>query len=376
LREGFFFMETGVGDTAYGKRDRPIAINGDFIELPSKPQILAVDDDASIRRLISDILRQWDYGCDTAESVGQAIRLLNERFMDILFLDLGLPDGSGFTILDRAIESNPDIIVIVTTGLHDLDTAVKAVRKGAFDFITKPFSVTLFQERLKTYIEEWKTRTFAFYYQHYLTRLVEQNTSKLLTTESEIRHVYDVTVHALGAALDLRDPETEEHCRRVSRNSIHLGERLGLEVGSLRDLKWGAYLHDIGKIGIPEMILQKAGGLTDEEFHIIQKHTTLGYSMLKKIDFLKDASVLVLQHHEKYDGTGYPLGLKGGGIHRYARIFAIVDAYDAMVFTRPYREAMSAGLAREEILRCRGTHFDPELVDLFLELPESLILTA
>jgi putative nucleotidyltransferase with HDIG domain len=199
--------------------------------------------------------------------------------------------------------------------------------------------------------------------------LVKEKTDELINTVSKIEHVHDTTVFALGAALDLRDPETEEHCKRVSENSIRLGMILGIKGNRLRNLKWGAYLHDIGKIGTPENILLKKGPLSKEEFSVVKKHSILGQSMIKNIDFLVEASEVVLYHHEKYEGTGYPLGLRGDEIPLFARIFAIVDAFDAMTNDRPYRKALGLKKVRKELNRCSGTHFDPKILKNFLELP-------
>jgi putative nucleotidyltransferase with HDIG domain len=337
------------------------------LELPSKPRILVVEDEKSLLELISSIIRASDQTCELVGTVSDALASIQSTEYDLVFLDLGLPDGSGFSILEHLVETNPKPVVTVITGEHHIETAIKAIRKGAFDYITKPFTVGLLNERLQTMVGEWKSRTFNTCYQTYLEKMVDDQAAGPVNSVSQIEHIYDMTVYALGAALDLRDPETEDHCRRVSENSVRLGLRLGVRGSELRDLKWGAYLHDIGKIGISENLLQKAERLTEEEMKLIQQHSYLGYSMLRNIDFLSGASVLVLQHHEKYDGSGYPLGLKGKAIHLFARIFAIVDAYDAMVFDRPYRNAMPLKEAASELRVCKGTHFDPTLVEAFLD---------
>jgi putative nucleotidyltransferase with HDIG domain len=279
-------------------------------------------------------------------------------------------------VLEKIVEMSPQCLVIVITGVHDLQTAVKSIRKGAFDYITKPFSVMLFQERFSSVLEEWKSRVFAQSYQDYLENLVKERTSTLSNTKRKIEHVYDTTVHALGAALDLRDPETEEHCRRVSANSVLMGERLGICGQSLKDLKWGSYLHDIGKIGIPESILLKPGNLTEDEMSVVKKHAQLGHSMIKNIDFLEEASHVVLFHHEKWNGGGYPVGLKGKDIPLYARIFSISDAFDAMIVDRPYRTALPFGVVIDELRKCSGTHFDPDIVNQFLRISHSELHTG
>jgi len=341
------------------------------LDLPSMPNILIVDDESSILTLISSILITNGYTADKAQSLKEAFAALSARDYDIVFLDLGLPDGSGFNVLDRIIDTMPETLVIVITGFHDLDKALRSIRKGAFDYITKPFSITLFQDRLYSVLDTWKTRTFSHAYQKYLEKLVDDRNRELQDTVQEIEHVHDVTVLALGAALDLRDPETEDHCRRVSENSVLLGKKLDLKGEELKKLKWGAYLHDIGKIGIPESILMKQGPLSDEELSVVKKHSVLGYSMIRNIDFLMEASEVVLYHHEKYDGSGYPYGLSGRDIPLFARIFAIADAVDAMIAPRPYRNQIPIQEVYKELKRCSGVHFDPDILSAFLKIPIS-----
>jgi response regulator RpfG family c-di-GMP phosphodiesterase len=333
------------------------------------PKILVVDDEQKFLQFITSILLMNGYRARTACSLEEAKRELAGSPYDIVFLDIGLPDGSGFSLLDYVSERFQDLLVVIITGTHDLDTAVRALRMGAFDYITKPFSISLFEDRLTRVVDEWRARNLTRSYQQYLEDLVTNVGRELSRTEKQIDQVHDLTVLALGAALDLKNPETEEHCRRVSENSIRLGKRLGVRGNALRDLGWGAYLHDIGKIGVPENILLKAGPLTEEEFKHVRKHSEMGYSMLAHIDFLSGASEIVLCHHEKYDGSGYPFGLKGDEIPFLARIFAIIDAFDALVSNRVYRMALSYNEAIMMLKQCEGSHFDPSVVEAFVGFP-------
>lgn len=356
------------GRESYVQR-RSISVDEDTIDLPGLPNILIVDDESSLLKLISSILMTDGFTSDRARNLSEAQEALSKKNYDIVFLDIGLPDGSGLRVLERVMELSPEALVVMVTGVHDLQTAVSAIRKGAYDYITKPFSVALFQDRLRIVIEEWKSRAFTRAYQSYLENLVEKKTDRLTSSMREIEHTHDTTVLALGAALDLRDPETEDHCSRVSKNSILLGKKLGIKGERLKDLKWGSYLHDIGKIGIPESILLKKGPLTDEEMTVVKKHTIFGQTMIRNIDFLSSASEVVLYHHEKFAGNGYPLGLKGEEIPIFARIFAIADAFDAMAYDRPYRKALPIKKIIKEIKRCSGSHFDPDVVETFLAVP-------
>ena len=338
------------------------------------PKILVVDDDNRISELITSILKMRGFDSELASSVKGAASLLSRQTYDIIFLDLGLPDGSGFSVLESILRDSPESIVIVITGMHDINTAIKSIREGAHDFITKPFEVKLFKERLDRVTEEWKSRRLHYHYQQNLENLVKVKTDELLKTTKQIEHTYDMTVSALGAAVDLRYPETADHCRRVSENSIRLGQKLGFSNTELRNLKWGAYLHDIGKIAVPDQILLKKSSLTKKEMDLVKKHPIVGSNMIKNVDFLSGATDIILHHHEKYDGSGYPFGLKKKEIPLSAKIFAIMDTLDAMTSDRPYRRALPFSVFIKELGDLLGKHFDPEIVREFHEFPNSIWL--
>ncbi len=336
----------------------------------SAPRILVVDDEPVIQELISAFVERSGYRCDVAGSLSEIRSLLEKNGYDIIFLDLRLPDGSGISILGEGGIIPQETIVVIITGQQNLETAIQAIRGGTYDYITKPFTLEEFDERLERAVEEWRSRTRYRYYQNHLEAMVKRQTTELQKTTREIERVYDAAVYALGAALDLKDPETEEHCRRVAQNSVRLGKALGLSQEQLRNLKWSAYLHDIGKIGIPEHVLAKTSDLSPTEMEIVKTHPMMGFKMISTIDFLKDATNVVLYHHEKYDGSGYPYGLKGKDIPLGARIFAVIDALDAITFDRPYRKALPFSAVVEELKAQSGKHFDPEIVEKFLEIPE------
>jgi putative nucleotidyltransferase with HDIG domain len=337
---------------------------------PLDPGFLVIDDDEGVRRLVYSLVRRRFPRCDAAASLGEARRLLAQQPYDILFLDLTLPDGEGSRLLEDRELLPPSSLVVVITGLLQLDTAIQVIRRGAFDYIAKPFGLGEFQERLDKAVEEWRSRQRYLRHQRHLEKLVSVMTDQVAASSEQIEKTYDMAVAALGAALDLRDPETEEHCRRVSRNSLRLGQAMGLPPLALRNLRWSAYLHDIGKIGIPEAILSKSSSLNDAEMAMIREHPLLGYRLIRDIEFLQQATDVVLYHHERYDGSGYPYGLKGMEIPTAARIFAVIDAMDAMLYDRPYRRAMSFAKLVEELARHAGGHFDPGVVEAFLRFSE------
>jgi len=355
---------------AEGKTENTEIVGMEVAMPPLSPRILVVEDEEAIRKLVSLIIVQHGYTCEGASTIKEARALMEKCSYDVVFLDLTLPDGSGIDLLEERPNFSSDTIVVIITGVKELDTAVLVIRKGAYDFISKPFTLALFEERLAKVVEEWRSRVRYRYYQNHLEGLVNAMMDKLCKTSGQIERVYDMTVAALGAALDLRDPETEDHCRRVSENSVRLAKAVGLPEHELRNLKWSAYLHDIGKIGIPEHILSKNSGLTSEEMELIKVHPLLGFNMISNIDFLKDATDVVLYHHEKYDGSGYPYGLKGKDIPLAARLFSVIDAMDAMVYDRPYRKALPFSAFVEELKCESGKHFDPDIVSKFLDFDE------
>jgi putative nucleotidyltransferase with HDIG domain len=340
------------------------------VPTPSRtPKIIVLADEKEIQSLVVAMLKIRGYGCDVAGTVAEARSLMERERYDVMLADVHLPDGSGLSIAEEGGSEGP--LVIVMTGSNDIQTAIQAIRNGAIDFITKPFAVGHFLQRIDKAIEEWKTRMSIDHYGRALETLVEIKSEELSRTSRQIDEVCDMTVAALGAALNLKDHETADHCVRVSQNSVTLGTALSLSSFELKNLKWGAYLHDVGKIGIPERILLKQGELASEERRIVEKHPIMGYTMIRNIEFLAYATDVVLSHHERYDGTGYPHGLKMDRIPLNARIFAVMDTVDAMTSDRPYRAALPFSAVVTELQSKAGSQFDPEMVEAFLKEPSS-----
>ena len=211
-------------------------------------------------------------------------------------------------------------------------------------------------------------------YQTDLEHLVAERTQQLSIALQDLEESYDDTLEALGGALDAKDEETEGHSQRVTAFTIAMAKAMDVDRSLIRQIARGAFLHDIGKMGIPDQILRKPGPLTAEERETMRKHCEIGYSVLERISFLKEAAEIVLAHQECYDGSGYPRGLKGTQIPLGARIFAVADTLDAMISDRPYRKAVPISAARAEIQRCSGTQFDPRVVQVFLAQPDQIWL--
>jgi response regulator RpfG family c-di-GMP phosphodiesterase len=246
------------------------------------------------------------------------------------------------------------------------------MKQGAADYLMKPFQLETVMAGIVRALEKKRLERELENYRQNLEQMVEQRTKQLQAAMRRIEVTYDETLQALGGALDLRNPATAGHCQRVNRYCLDLAKALHCPAGQLKQIARGSYLHDIGKIGIPDGILFKESKLTAEETEVMRTHARIGYDLVSRIAFLAPAAEIVLTHQERYDGTGYPQGLVGDEIPLGARIFAVADTLDAMTSDRPYRRALSFEAARAEIVRNSGRQFDPEVVRAFLAIPEEV----
>jgi HD-GYP domain-containing protein (c-di-GMP phosphodiesterase class II) len=240
---------------------------------------------------------------------------------------------------------------------------------GADDYLVKPFQEDAVVASLRRALEKKRLEREVEDYRRHLEQMVADRTLELQAALQQLERSYEDTLEALGAAIDLRDSETAGHSRRVCRYSVEIAKRMDLSGSPLKSLAMGAYLHDIGKLGVADAILLKPGPLSAEEWKLMKQHAQAGYDFLKGIPFLADAAEIVLTHHERYDGSGYPRGLKGEQIPLGARIFAVADTLDAMTSDRPYRRALPFEEAYETIQHGSGRLFDPQVVAAFLAIP-------
>lgn len=336
-----------------------------------RPVILIVDDDPMIASLIRDCLAPGNAVTLLAGRVDEALEHLHRERVDVVITDIHLPGPSGFEMLQQIQTIDASIVVIVITGSRDLELAVKAIRCGADDYVMKPFSPKDLIESVANGLRKRQMILNGKAYQALLKTQVHQHAQDLQQALRHLESTYRDTLKALGAALDTRDIETHAHSERVAQYALTLGRIIQMTVPELTTLERGVYLHDIGKIGIPDRVLLKHSSLMDEEWEVMKKHPQLGYRLASRVEFLKDAAKIILSHHERYDGGGYPYGLEGERIPLGARVFAVVDALDAITSDRPYRKAKPLSAAREEIWRHSGTQFDPKVVDAFMSVPES-----
>jgi putative nucleotidyltransferase with HDIG domain len=336
----------------------------------AKPRVLLVDDESAVWQLLGEKLGRsgfaW-HGCSSAE---EALACLEHEQFDAVLSDLKMPGMSGLGLLAEMQKRYPHVAFVMATGEDDIRVAVEAMKHGSDDYLVKPFHLDAAVESVRRAIRKRNLEAELEKYRQQLEEMVEQRTRQLQVAMKRIERAYDDTLEALGAALDLRDTETAGHSRRVSLYCLEIARAIGCTREQLKTIIRGAYLHDIGKIGIPDSILLKQGKLTQEEMAIMQTHVRIGYELLSRIPFLSPAAEIVLAHQERYDGTGYPQGLVGEEIPLGARIFAIADTLDAMTSDRPYRQALPFKAARDEIVRESGKQFDPDVVRVFLSLPE------
>ena len=336
-------------------------------------RILVVDDEETIRDIVSSMLANANYKCRQAASGMEALALLDsgEEF-ELMLSDLMMANLDGIGLLERTKERFPDMPVVMVTAVHDISIALGAIRNGAYDYLLKPFEREQLLNTVRRALENRRLKLENRKYQTDLEKLVDERTEQLRKAMGNLERSYDITLEALGDALDLKDAETEGHSKRVTAFTIAIARAMGVSAEHIRVIARGAFLHDIGKMAIPDAILRKPAKLDPDEIVIMREHCYRGYQMLKKIPFLAEASEIVYSHQERFDGTGYPRGLKGEEIPIGSRIFSIADTLDAITSDRPYRPAQSVQAAREEIERWSGRQFDPEVVKTFLSMPENI----
>ena len=319
--------------------------------------VLIVDDEPSGRQTLEAVLEGEGYRLEMAENGFQALEKARMLLPDVILLDVMMPGLTGFEVCERirADEQMAEIPIIILTALDDRNSMLKALESGADDFISKPFDR-----------HELRARLVGILRLNRYQKLVNERAS-LEKANAELVAAYDATILGWSRAMDLRDRETEGHSQRVAEHTVQLAQAMGLSEQELIHIRRGALLHDMGKLGIPDSILHKPEKLTDEEWDIMHQHPQLAYDMLSSIEYLRPALDIPYCHHEKWDGSGYPHKLRGEHIPLAARIFAIVDVWDALTSERPYRPAWSKADAHAYIREQSGKHFEPRVVDLFLK---------
>lgn len=351
-------MRDARGDGTQGSRKESTELGG--------CRVLLVDDDASLRLVLSRWFSSKGAVPTEADDGDNALEQLRKKEFDLILLDIQMPRVDGLSALPKIRGLAGDTPVIMVSSLDELDTVRGSIRSGAYDYIVKPFDFQELEAAASRALEHNRLVRENRRYHEHLERMVAERTKELEEALDRIHRTYESTILALGSALETRDVETETHSIRVAQFTLLIVKQLGVtDEQRLKDIEWGAYLHDIGKIGVPDQILMKDGPLTEEEWRVMRRHPEIGKKLLSGIDFLSGAVPLIHAHHERWDGTGYPRGLSGREIPLEARAFAIADTVDAVTSDRPYREGRPFDVARGIVIEERGKQFDPEVVDAF-----------
>jgi putative two-component system response regulator len=328
--------------------------------------ILIVDDEKMVCSLLAQGLSREGYSYLTANNGREAFQHFCKKKLSLIICDVHMPEMDGIELLERIREVDPKMLVIIVTAYAEINLAVNAIRLGAYDFILKPFDLDLVIFSVKKALEKRRLEEENKVYQEHLERLVEERTAELHHAYLGLKKAHLDSMRALVEAIDAKDPYTRGHSERVRKGSVMVGMKLGLDKAGLERLEFGALLHDIGKIGINDAVLHKAGPLNEEEFKIFHQHPLIGVKIAEGVGFFRDKVPIIRHHHEWLNGNGYPDKLAGEAIPLEARIIAILDAFDAMTSLRPYRGAMSFKDALEELERGKGKQFDASILEIFI----------
>lgn len=324
--------------------------------------VLVVDDEESIRGYLASVLRFEGYECRCFDQSRAALAYLSaaQEPADLMLADISMPGMGGMELLREAKALKPEMPVILVSGLYELALALDALESGADDYLKKPVRpsdvITLVRKYLHQDLGQQQAAIEAALTEYIASRRGDPKTSE--------------HIQSIFQTLGFRRYETFQHSKRVAAYCRLLAERCGVPAEQLDRIELGALLHDIGKIGIPRNVLLKPGKLSEEEWKVMRVHPTIGYRLMARFDELNEEAELIYDHHERFDGAGYPRGLEGEAIPVGARLFAIVDALDAITSDRPYRAGASFAKAREEIVRMSGTQFDPKPAEVFLSIPD------
>jgi putative two-component system response regulator len=341
----------------------------------NKYRVLIVDDEPVVRKILRGKLSIDGYHCDEAGNAEEALGRLAEAPAQLVILDIKMPGKSGVDLLPEIKLKYPDTAVIMATAVTDTAAAIRCMRDGVYDYLVKPFNldeVTLSADRA---LEKRRLELENRAYQKHLEQMVAKRAAELMRTLKKLKLASLDTIRRLAQAAEYRDEVTGAHIKRMSQYCASIARRMGLKDTEVENIFYATPTHDVGKIGIPDKILLKPGKLDLDECEIMKQHTVIGARILagSGAQFIKLAEVIALTHHEKWDGSGYPGGLKGTKIPLAGRITAIADVFDALTSERPYRKSSSLEQSLEIIEQSRGRHFDPDVVDAFFSIKDEIL---
>ena len=326
-------------------------------------KLLIVDDEESITDLVRRILESYGHTCACAENADQARNLLSGGQYAVMICDINMPGESGLELLRETSSSNPEMGTILMTGLPDMQISETALALGAYDYILKPFDHSRLIMSVASALIRRKAEIANRNHKQRLEEAVTDRTRSLQHIMQQQSKTLDGIIHALALTVETRDPYTSGHQKRVASLAGAIAREHGLSAKQLEGLHYASIIHDLGKISIPSEILSKPCRLSENEFNLIKEHPKVGYEILKDIDFPWPIATMVLQHHERYDGSGYPSGLAAEDILIESRIMAVADVFEAIASHRPYRPSLGVDVALAEISRHRGRLYDPLVVD-------------
>ncbi len=329
----------------------------------SKEKILVIDDELAPRESIRMVLKD-QYAVSTASGALEGIDMIGTDPVDLIVMDIKMPKMDGITALQEIKKKHPDTEVILLTAYASLETARDAIRFGAFDYLIKPFDKDDVLAVVKKGLAKRRTNTGLKMERDILLDRATYLEDQVNSARNKIMTCYEGTVSALILTIDAKDHYTYNHSNRVSKLSCSIARAMGVPEQTIKEIGNAASIHDIGKVGIEENILKKNGKLSLEEYTEIKKHPAIGVRIVQSIPFLEDAIPVILHHHERYDGKGYPEGITGDQIPLSARIVIVADAIDAMMSDRPYRDALTMTKVLSELKENSGTQFDPEIVEI------------
>jgi putative two-component system response regulator len=348
------------------------------------PRILIVDDEAPNRELLEELVTSFGYESETAADGLEALAKL-KLDIDLVLMDVMMPGMDGFEVVRRIRRDSDcsDIPIIMVTALTSKEDRLRAVESGANDFISKPIDMTEVRVRTASLLKVKEAQDVIKRHRAELEKTVERRTASLRmaleeTAEAQRRthKAHMETIHRLAVAAEYRDEHTAAHIHRMSRYSAVLARRFNLPPGEEELILQASPMHDVGKIGIPDAMLLKPGKLTEGEWDLMKQHSIIGSHILNgsSSELLQAGEIIALSHHEKWDGSGYPRGLAGEDIPLWGRICAVADVFDALTTERPYKEAFSNEKAVDILKEGQGRHFDPELLDLFVEHLDEMVV--
>jgi putative nucleotidyltransferase with HDIG domain len=330
-----------------------------------KEKILVIDDELAPRESIRMVLKDI-YDVSTAPGATEGLEMISQDPFDLVVMDIRMPKMDGITALQEIKKKHSDTEVILLTAYASLDTARDAIRCGAFDYLIKPFDKDDILQVIKKGLEKRRANKDLKLEREILLGRASYLENQVSEARINLMSYYESTVQALILTIDAKDHYTFKHSNRVAKLSASITEKLGIQDVGVKEIQHAASIHDIGKIGIVESILNKRGRLSVNEFDEIKKHPSIGVRIVQSIPFLEEAIPVIQSHHERFDGTGYPQYLKGEDIPLSARIVAVADAIDAMLRDRPYRDALYLDKVMQELKSNAGTQFDPAVVDIIL----------